>query len=68
MKNGFQQLTFLLLLFAISGNAFNQTPLLSQIKLPQVAPPSPDAAAIEKFGNFPDSGVGQPALQQANNR
>ena len=68
MKNGFQQLTVILTLLSISSTAFSQTQLLSEIKLPQVAPPSPDAAAIEKFGNFPDSGVGQPDLQHANNR
>ena len=51
MKIGIYSLTFLLLL--TTNNGYNQTPLINQLKLPQIAPASPDAAAIEKFGNFP---------------
>lgn len=51
MKLGFYSLTILLLFSMTHG--YSQTPLISQLKLPQVAPASPDAAAIEKFGNFP---------------
>jgi hypothetical protein len=53
MKIGFHSLMFLLLLTAAGSYSHAQTPLISQLKLPQIAPPSPDAAAIEKFGNFP---------------
>jgi YD repeat-containing protein len=51
MKNGFYLLTFMVCLTTV--NTYGQIPLAAEIKLPQVAPPSPDAAMIEKFGNFP---------------
>ncbi len=51
MKSGIYLLTLLLLLAQLQG--LSQTPLAQQLKLPQVVPNSPDAATIEKFGNFP---------------
>lgn len=58
MKSGFRILAFLVFFFTISGIAYNQSQPLDfrqQLKMPEVLPASPDAAAIEKFGNIPVS-------------
>lgn len=51
----FAPLTLVLLIFSLV--AFNQTStnLYEHYKMPKVAPPAPDVAALEKFGNFPVS-------------
>jgi hypothetical protein len=53
MKSALCSLTFLL--FVATADVYSQAQqlLINQLKLPQIAPASPDAAAIEKFGNFP---------------
>jgi hypothetical protein len=53
MKIGFNALACMLLVAATYERGDAQTLLINELKLPQIAPPSPDAAAIEKFGNFP---------------
>ncbi|MBL7699868.1 MAG: hypothetical protein JNK79_17000 [Chitinophagaceae bacterium] len=52
MKPVFYFIT-LLLLFSTATVSGQMGPLVPQLKLPQIAPASPDAAAIERFGNFP---------------
>src|SRR5690242_4515895 len=54
---GFRLSPLLAFSLAISLISYGQSdaPVYELYKMPKVAPPSPDVAAIEKFGNFPVS-------------
>lgn len=58
MIPGFRFSITFLLVFAISGIVYSQSNPIDysqQLKMPTVLPASPDAAAIDKFGNIPVS-------------
>ncbi|MEP7373203.1 MAG: DUF5977 domain-containing protein [Chitinophagaceae bacterium] len=58
MKPGFQILGLVLFVFTMTGNLYSQSEAVDykqQLKMPEVLPPSPEAAGIEKFGNIPVS-------------